>query len=50
VASAHRHRGAANTKLGLEKRAAGNIGHYHGARAGLGLSRRWPAPRFTLSR
>jgi hypothetical protein len=42
--------GSANTKLAVERRAAGNIGQCHGARAGLGLSRRWPAkaPRSTF--
>ena len=42
------HRGSANTKLGVEKHGAGNIGHCHGARPKAGLSRRRPAPRFTV--
>jgi hypothetical protein len=42
------HRGSANTKLGVEKHGAGNIGHCQGARPKFGLSRRRPAPRFSV--
>jgi hypothetical protein len=42
------HRGWANTKLGVEKHGAGTIDHCHGARPRDGLSRRGPAPRFTV--
>jgi hypothetical protein len=39
---------SANTKLGVAKRTVDIIGFCHGARAGLGLSRRWPPVRFVL--
>jgi hypothetical protein len=40
--------GPANTKVGVAKHIAGNVDHALGARARIGLSRRWPATRFVF--